>query len=66
MAQVQHVRAMALPMDESVFANTFPALDAKVNSRLRMLWIVCVMSDRPHRREPAIQGLAEIEGRRIY
>ena len=32
-------------MDETVFANTFPGLDAKANSRLRMLWIVCGTSD---------------------
>ena len=32
-------------MDESVFAKTFPELDAKANSRLRMLWIVCGTSD---------------------
>jgi enterochelin esterase family protein len=32
-------------MDEAVFANTFPNLDAKANSRLRMLWIVCGTSD---------------------
>ena len=37
--------AGAPSMDESVFANTFPALDAKANSRLRMLWIVCGTSD---------------------
>ena len=38
-------RARAAMMDESVFAKTFPALDAKANSRLRMLWIVCGTSD---------------------
>lgn len=27
-------------MDEAVFAKTFPTLDTKANSRLRMLWIV--------------------------
>lgn len=32
-------------MDETVFAKTFPELDAKANSRLRMLWIVCGTSD---------------------
>ena len=32
-------------MDEAVFARTFPELDAKANSRLRMLWIVCGTSD---------------------
>ncbi len=32
-------------MDEAVFAKTFPALDTKANSRLRMLWIVCGTTD---------------------
>jgi enterochelin esterase-like enzyme len=32
-------------MDETVFAKTFPGLDAIANSRLRMLWIVCGTSD---------------------
>lgn len=32
-------------MDEGVFAKTFPDLDARANSRLRMLWIVCGTSD---------------------
>jgi len=32
-------------MDETVFAKTFPGLDAKANARLRMLWIVCGTSD---------------------
>jgi enterochelin esterase-like enzyme len=33
------------PMDPAVFAKTFPALDAKANSRIRMLWIVCGTAD---------------------
>ena len=33
------------PMDVSVFAKTFPGLDAKANSQLRMLWIVCGTAD---------------------
>ena len=32
-------------MDESVFAKMFPNLDAKANSRLRMLWITCGTAD---------------------
>jgi enterochelin esterase family protein len=32
-------------MDPAVFAKTFPALDAKANSRIRMLWIVCGTAD---------------------
>ena len=32
-------------MDEAVFAKMFPNLDAKANSRLRMLWITCGTSD---------------------
>ncbi len=32
-------------MDEAIFAKTFPELDAKANSKLRMLWIVCGTSD---------------------
>ena len=32
-------------MDESIFEQTFPGLDAKANARLRMLWIVCGTSD---------------------
>jgi len=32
-------------MAESIFEKTFPDLDAKANSRLRMLWIVCGTSD---------------------
>ena len=33
------------PMDEAIFANAFPTLNAKANSRLKMLWIVCGTSD---------------------
>ncbi len=33
------------PMDPAMFAKTFPALDAKANSRIRMLWIVCGTTD---------------------
>ena len=32
-------------MDPAVFPKTFPTLDAKANSRIRMLWIVCGTSD---------------------
>lgn len=32
-------------MDETAFAKNFPTLDAKANSQLRMLWIVCGTSD---------------------
>jgi enterochelin esterase family protein len=32
-------------MDEAVFAKMFPNLDAKANSRLRMLWITCGTAD---------------------
>jgi enterochelin esterase family protein len=32
-------------MDEAVFAKMFPTLDAKANSRLRMLWITCGTAD---------------------
>jgi enterochelin esterase-like enzyme len=37
--------AAAQPMDPAVFAKTFPALDAKANSQIRMLWIVCGTDD---------------------
>ena len=37
--------ATVQPMDPSLFARTFPALDATANSRLRMLWIVCGTTD---------------------
>jgi len=33
------------PMDPAVFAKTFPTLDAKTNSQIRMLWIVCGTDD---------------------
>jgi len=33
------------PMDPAVFAKTFPTLDAKANSQIRMLWIVCGTAD---------------------
>ena len=33
------------PMDPAVFAQTFPSLDAKSNSQIRMLWIVCGTAD---------------------
>jgi enterochelin esterase-like enzyme len=32
-------------MDPAVFAKTFPTLDAKANSQIRMLWIVCGIDD---------------------
>lgn len=32
-------------MDEAAFAANFPALDAKANSRIRMLWIACGTAD---------------------
>lgn len=32
-------------MDAAAFARTFPALDAKANSQIRMLWIVCGTAD---------------------
>lgn len=32
-------------MDEAAFAKNFPTLDAKANSQIRMLWIVCGTSD---------------------
>jgi hypothetical protein len=33
------------PLDPSAFDKTFPGLDAKADSQIRMLWIVCVTSD---------------------
>ncbi len=38
-------RGAPQPMDPAVFAKTFPALDAKANSQIRMLWIVCGTAD---------------------
>ncbi len=38
-------RGAPQPMDPAVFAKTFPALDAKANSQIRMLWIVCGRAD---------------------
>lgn len=32
-------------MDETAFAKNFPALDAKANAQIRMLWIVCGTAD---------------------
>jgi enterochelin esterase-like enzyme len=32
-------------LDPAVFAQTFPTLDAKANSQIRMLWIVCGTAD---------------------
>jgi enterochelin esterase-like enzyme len=32
-------------MDPAVFPKTFPALDAKANARIRMLWVVCGTAD---------------------
>jgi enterochelin esterase family protein len=32
-------------MDPAAFAQTFPTLDAKANSQIRMLWIVCGTAD---------------------
>jgi enterochelin esterase family protein len=32
-------------MDPASFAKTFPTLDAKANSKIRMLWIVCGTTD---------------------
>ena len=32
-------------MDEAAFAKNFPALDAKANAQIRMLWIVCGTAD---------------------
>jgi hypothetical protein len=37
--------AAAPPMDPAVFAKTFPTLDSKANSQIRMLWIVCGTAD---------------------
>ncbi len=38
-------RGAPQPIDPAVFAKTFPALDAKANSQIRMLWIVCGTDD---------------------
>jgi enterochelin esterase-like enzyme len=38
-------RGAPQPMDPAVFAKTFPTLDAKANSQIRMLWIVCGTDD---------------------
>jgi enterochelin esterase-like enzyme len=38
-------RGAPQPMDTAVFAKTFPTLDAKANSQIRMLWIVCGTDD---------------------
>jgi enterochelin esterase-like enzyme len=32
-------------LDAAVFPQTFPALDAKANSKIRLLWIVCGTAD---------------------
>jgi enterochelin esterase family protein len=32
-------------MDPAIFAKTFPNLDAKANSKIEMLWIVCGLDD---------------------
>jgi len=33
------------PIDPALFAKTFPALSARDNARIRMLWIVCGTAD---------------------
>jgi len=38
-------RGAPQPMDPAVFSKTFPTLDAKANSQIRMLWIVCGTDD---------------------
>ncbi len=38
-------RGAPQPMDTAIFAKTFPTLDAKANSQIRMLWIVCGTDD---------------------
>jgi len=38
-------RGAARTIDPSVFDKTFPMLDAKANSRIRMLWITCGTAD---------------------
>jgi enterochelin esterase-like enzyme len=38
-------RGAPQPMDPAVFAKTFPTLDAKANSQIRLLWIVCGTAD---------------------
>jgi enterochelin esterase family protein len=38
-------RGASPPLDPAAFARTFPALDAKANSQIRMLWIVCGTAD---------------------
>ena len=37
--------APAPPMDPAIFDKTFPNLDAKSNSKIKMLWIVCGLDD---------------------
>jgi enterochelin esterase-like enzyme len=38
-------RGAARTLDPAVFARNFPALDAKANSQIRMLWITCGTAD---------------------
>ena len=38
-------RGAALPLDPASFSKVFPSLDAKSNSQIRMLWIVCGTAD---------------------
>ena len=38
-------RAQAPPVDAAVWAKNFPALDAKLNSQIKMLWIACGTAD---------------------
>jgi enterochelin esterase family protein len=38
-------RGLVRTMDPGVFDATFPALDAKANARIRMLWITCGTAD---------------------
>ena len=53
-------------LDPASFPKVFPALDAKSNSQIRMLWIVCGTADGLIGVEPAVQGLAAIEGRAVH
>lgn len=38
-------RGAASPVDPRVFASNFPGVDAKVNSKIRLLWITCGTAD---------------------
>ena len=53
-------------IDDSMFEKNFPKLDAKINSRVRMIWIVVRNCRFTGWREPAVQDVAHVKGRQVH